>query len=327
MKRTAKIWLIIAGILVVLGPVIVVCAIATGGFDFSHIGSKAYEPTYEEITSTFDQIAINTDVSDIEIATADEKQCKVEYAAPEGVQHSAEVQDDTLVVQSTDNRSWFDRISGLSFKGPQITLYLPETAYSSMRIDTHTGDVVIPSDISVDTLTVKGDTSDVECAASVTDALTLELTTGDVDLNSAETGQVNITTTTGDIDIDSMTSSGDISVTTNTGDVKLKKCTCQNFTVDTNTGDVVLTDMIAEKDDDIESDTGDVVFERCDAAAITVNTTTGDITGTLLSDKIFSADSLSGDIDVPDSTTGGKCDLKTNAGDIKIEVITLNKNP
>lgn len=320
MKRTAKIWLITAGILVVLGPAIVVCAIATGGFDFSHFGSKSYEATYEEITSTFDQIAINTDVSDIEIATADEKQCKVEYAAPEGVEHSAEVQDDTLVVQSTDNRSWMKRISTLSFQGPKITLYLPESVYASMQIDIKTGDVVIPTDFSFDTLTVNGDTSDVKCAASVTDALTLKLTTGDVELNDVNAGQVNITTTTGDIDIDSMTSTGDISVTTNTGDVKLKNCTCKNFDADGDTGDVVLTDTIAEADFDIDTDTGDVVFERCDAAAITVNSTTGDITGTLLSDKVFSADTTGGDIDVPDSTMGGKCDLKTNAGDIQIKV-------
>lgn len=61
-------------------------------------------------------------------------------------------------------------------------------------------------------------------------------------------------------------------------------------------------------------------LDRSDAAEIYVRTDTGDVTGSLLTDKIFFAETDTGDIDVPESVEGGKCKIKTDTGDISIKI-------
>ncbi|MBQ1821155.1 MAG: DUF4097 family beta strand repeat protein [Clostridia bacterium] len=70
----------------------------------------------------------------------------------------------------------------------------------------------------------------------------------------------------------------------------------------------------------IERSTGDVRFEQCDAAELSIDTDTGDVTGSLRSDKVFIAQSHTGDVSVPGSTSGGKCRITTDTGDIRITV-------
>ena len=53
---------------------------------------------------------------------------------------------------------------------------------------------------------------------------------------------------------------------------------------------------------------------------IYVETDTGDVRGTILTSKIFFAKSDTGDEDVPETTTGGICRIKTDTGDIKIRI-------
>jgi cytoskeletal protein RodZ len=67
-------------------------------------------------------------------------------------------------------------------------------------------------------------------------------------------------------------------------------------------------------------DTGDVTFEGSDAASIKVETSSGDVTGTLLSDKIFRYKANTGRVELPQTTTGGVCDITTDTGDIIIRI-------
>ena len=51
-----------------------------------------------------------------------------------------------------------------------------------------------------------------------------------------------------------------------------------------------------------------------------MKTDTGDVTGSLLSDKIFFAESDVGSVDVPKTTTGGVCEIRTDTGKIAITI-------
>ncbi|MBQ3284429.1 MAG: DUF4097 family beta strand repeat protein [Ruminococcus sp.] len=296
MSRTAKIWLIIAGILVVLGPILIVCATAANG----NFGKQEYKTVAHEVGSTFDQIAVDTNVTDITIATADEKQCKVICAEPVKMKHTAQVENGTLVICSSDTRKWYENLFSFTFKNPKITVFLPQTEYASLQINARTGDVRIPSGFTFDTLTVNGSTADVECSADATD-LNIKLTTGNVVLHDTEAGKAAIETSTGNIRFDSVTAKGNISVKATTGDITLK-------------------DTIAENDLRIQSSTGCVRFEGCDASDISVKTSTGDVTGYLLSDKVFITATSTGDVNVPKTTSGGKCEITTSTGDIQFDI-------
>jgi DUF4097 and DUF4098 domain-containing protein YvlB len=61
-----------------------------------------------------------------------------------------------------------------------------------------------------------------------------------------------------------------------------------------------------------------VNFNACDATEIFVKTSTGNVAGSLLSSKVFIANTSTGSIDVPKTTSGGRCEIITSTGNIKI---------
>lgn len=64
--------------------------------------------------------------------------------------------------------------------------------------------------------------------------------------------------------------------------------------------------------------TGNVAFDGADAAEISVKTNTGDVTGSLLTGKVFVVQTDTGAVDVPKTAAGGRCEIETDAGDIRI---------
>lgn len=81
-----------------------------------------------------------------------------------------------------------------------------------------------------------------------------------------------------------------------------------------------MSHVIATEKLSIERTTGDVEFDDSDAADIFVKTGTGDVTGSLLTDKVFITQTDTGDVDVPQAITGGRCEINTNTGDIKTKI-------
>ena len=79
--------------------------------------------------------------------------------------------------------------------------------------------------------------------------------------------------------------------------------------------------MQAESRLALESDTGDVTLNGCDAKDLKIRTNTGDVTATLLSSKMFTADSDTGRIILPPDGGEGRCAVNTDTGNIRIEVI------
>ena len=70
----------------------------------------------------------------------------------------------------------------------------------------------------------------------------------------------------------------------------------------------------------IDTDTGDVKLDACDANSIDIETDTGDVMGSLITPKIFDTDTDTGRVSVPQSSEGGFCKIRTDTGDINIEI-------
>lgn len=112
-----------------------------------------------------------------------------------------------------------------------------------------------------------------------------------------------------------------IDIETEIGDISMKNLVVDNnIEIETDTGDISVERIIVNGNFEIETDTGDVRFDKCDANEISVNTSTGDVSGTLLTEKIFVTKTSTGEINVPNTTTGGKCEIKTSTGDIDIVI-------
>lgn len=133
------------------------------------------------------------------------------------------------------------------------------------------------------------------------DKIGIETTTGNIDISSLKANSFDLITTTGNIRADSVNVDGNADLETTTGNIKLK--------------DTIISGSLH-----INCTTGNIHFDCSDAADIYAETTTGNIKGTLLSDKVFSVDTTTGDIDVPNNGNGGKCKLETTTGNIRIEI-------
>ena len=108
-------------------------------------------------------------------------------------------------------------------------------------------------------------------------------------------------------------------INVSTGKTNLTDIKCKSLISDGSTGDFSLKNVIATEKFSIERSTGDVKFDDCDANEIWIKTDTGDVTGKLLSEKIFITETSTGDVNVPKSTNGGKCEITTSTGDIYIK--------
>lgn len=299
MSKAQKIWLIVAISLVAVGSLIFAGSLAALDFDFTKLGTQKYETNTYEVSGDFDKISIDVTTTEIVLKPSDDETCRAECFEQEKLKHSVTVQDGILIIDTVDTRKWFDHI-GMSFGNMKMTVYLPRDEYTSLTIDTVTGDVEIAKEFAFQNIKVSGSTADVICCASASNI-------------------IEIDTDTGDINVDTLIA-GEMMLSTATGKIGLTDVNCTSLAAESNTGNISLKNVIAADIFSIENDTGDVRFENSDAASISVRTSTGDVTGTLLSEKIFITKTSTGDVSVPKTITGGRCEITTDTGNIEIDI-------
>ena len=69
---------------------------------------------------------------------------------------------------------------------------------------------------------------------------------------------------------------------------------------------------------------GNITLEKSDAGELTLKASSGNITGSVLTEKIFLAESSSGRINVPKSVSGGRCEITTGSGNIDLRISTAD---
>ena len=289
-----KTWLIIAAVLVVIGAAIFAVASIDG------LSTVEYETNIHEVSEAFRDISVETDTADITFLPSEDSSCRVVCHEEEQAKHTVSVENRTLHIRVVNEKRWFNYI-GIAFDSPTLTIYLPETDYGTLVIDEDTGDIAIPDAFSFESVDLSTSTGDIRIEGAAADSLDL----------SVSTGKVTVT---------DVTCGGDVSIAVSTGDTELSNVTCENLVSTGDTGGISLKNVLAAERFSIERSTGDVHFDSCDAAEILVTTDTGHVTGTLRSEKVFLVETDTGSIEVPQSTTGGRCEIRTDTGDIRIEI-------
>lgn len=315
-KKTVRIalWLCLSGLLILFVSFIAV------GFDVKKLDTVAYETNTYEINDYFSNITIKTQTADLRFVPWEEEYCKVVCYEEEKVKHTVTAQKNTLMIDVTDVRKWYDHI-GMSFEDAELTVYLPKKQYEALEVKSDTGDVELPEDVAIRAGKVKTDTGDVTWKASVIGKFVIETDTGEVKVDTDMFEQLEIKTSTGDVSVDSVAVAYLISVEAGTGEIRLNNIKCRIFSAKTDTGEIQIKDTVAGLNGTILSQTGDVTLEDSDAGeSLYIKTDTGDVTGTLLSGKQFQTETDTGNVDVP-ASNGYPCVIITDTGDIKIEVV------
>lgn len=314
-----KKWLITAGVLVALGIIIFVSAMASFGWDFTRINTARYVSNAYVIDEAFEKILIDTDTAYISFVSSDDGVCRVECYENENVKHSVGVSEETLNINVIDERKWYEYIS-ISFESPKITVYLPENEYASLVINDDTGGIDIPKDFKFGSLDINTSTGSIKNYASVTNDAKIKTSTGSIYTEGAF-GTLELSVSTGHITAKDIICDGDVKVNVSTGKTELKNVTCAYLLSQGSTGDITLKDVISKGKLSIERSTGDIELDRCDGVELFIKTDTGDVEGTLLSNKIFTVRTETGNVEVPKTTLGGKCEIETETGDIDIDIL------
>ncbi len=321
MRKAVKIWLIVAASLILLGIIILGGTMAVSKSDIFSFTTRKYETNTYEISEDFNSVSINTDTADIVFIASSDEKCKIVCYEEEKAKHSVTVTDGKLSVDMVSTKKWYDHINiGWSGK-PMITVYLPKNDNISLLLKNSTGRIELPSDIAFESIDISGSTGDVSCRSSADGMIKIKRSTGDILLENISAGALDLWVSTGDVKVTSVNCAGDVKLRASTGDVKLDGLDCKNLFSECGTGDITLKSVVASERFDITTDTGTVAFDRSDANEISVKTDTGKVTGTLLSEKVFFIKTDTGDVEVPKTTSGGKCEIETDTGDIKINIV------
>ena len=280
MSRKTKIWLIIAACLVLVGGLIFAGVMTMLNWNFTNLSTSKYETNTYEITESFTDILLSTTTAHIEFLPSETEKASVICKEHTNERHAVSVIDGVLRAEVNSTKKWYEYI-GINFGSPKITVYLPQNEYNS--------------------LIVKGSTGNVELCEKLT------FKNIDVGIN------------TGDILIKNV-SAESIAITVSTGKTTLSDVNCKTLTSTGGTGSLYLKNTIASERFALKRSTGDINLDKCDAADIVITCSTGDVKGSLLSEKVFVANADTGKVDVPKTISGGKCEITTSTGDIKIWV-------
>ena len=270
--------------LILLGLIVGIVGFALLGFNPKKLGNV--KVTNKEFTSSesFDSISIKSEVSDVKIKRSEDNTFKVEYDEVSRMKTTVAIEDGVLKITEKDTRRWYDYIIrfNIGFFNAQskIVVYLPDEQYKKITVSADTASVKLYS------VPVDGD-------------IVLKTDTGSIDVFNLSCDNLSASTDTGSVELETIRCNGNVKLGTDTGSIKIK-------------------DTIAVGDLKATTDTGSVTLKDMDAANITVKTDTGSIKGTILTEKIIFAKADTGSVKVPESVTGGKCNLTTDTGSIKI---------
>ena len=297
MKKAKKTAIMVAAALIVIGLALSVGALCSVKFNLSALNARVnLRPNMGEessngsvaeyITQThvveepFKNIHIAGVSSDVRFAPASDNQCSVVITDDQSVTYSVEVENDTLKV-IRDNSSESGPYFGIFFGKMEVVVYLPKETYEALTVEMAGGDVKIPENFTFTEATVLNTSGDVSFAASAEKRVCVNTVSGDVRLEGVQAKQIEAKSISGELKLTDAVASGDIQLKTVSGDITLKES---------------------------------------DADSLSIKTVSGDVFASLLSDKTVVAHTLSGDVDVPESNNGGKCEIDTTSGDICVTI-------
>ena len=312
MKKVILIPIIVGSALLVTGGIILGVGIANSTKSSNKV------VTEYAITEDFNNFNIDLDVSDLELVKTSDGTRKVVFNETDKEHHQYTVNEGTLNITFQDERQWYEK--WFSFAKLKVTLYLPLEEYGEFKVQTDTGDTVVPNDFTFNSVSYVGHTGDLDLSSKVTNKLYVKLSTGKVKLTSMTAKEMELKASTGDINLTSVTVEETITTNLSTGKLTLVDVHAKNLHHESSTGDVKLTNTLMDEKIFIKTSTGDVKLVDSDAGELEIKTSTGDVTGSLLTNKIFIVYSETSKPSVPETTSGGICKITTDTGKIKITI-------
>lgn len=305
MKKATKIALITAAVLIVLGLILAALVFASSdpfsAYQNAGSGTIDIEHKDQQITEAFDSIEITDVPCDVQILPSTDGKCSVSYTDSRLFTHEIRVKDGTLTIQYKDISTWMDNLFTIYTGELYVNVYLPENAYEELDIQTTSGNVRVAEDFTFEQAELSSTSGDITFLGGTTDELELSTTSGSVEVSGADHQRLDASSTSGQVTLSGLTAQK-LSASSVSGDVRLENVTVLDHT-------------------DLETTSGDIILDRLESGTLSASAVSGSISGTTTSPKDFDADTVSGNIRLPDpDATAGRWDLSTTSGSIHIEV-------
>ena len=272
---------------------------------------------YKELAS-FNKFDIDLTIADLEFVKSEETKVVVQETKYDV--HTVTSENNTLKVKGQDIRKWYEHLFNWNwFQKVKVTVYMPEGAYDELKVISATGNVTVPSDFSFASFTTAVSTGNVNSKANVTGDITVTAATGKINFENITANRMDFKASTGDIRLKDVAVTEDIKIKTSTGDFNLENVTCKSYESSSSTGDLNFNHVKVTNTINVKNDTGHVKMIASDAEELDIKTSTGYVNLELLTSKIVYAESSTGKKNVPTSTTGGLCKIKTSTGDITVK--------
>ena len=321
MKTRSIVLLIVAGALILVGTAVALGAVFSMNLDFREMNTMTFTEKTYNIDEAFDSISVDGVECDVLIIPSTDSECRVVCNESDKITHTVEVENGTLTVKRYDQRKWYQRM-GIYWGKMEIKVYLPEGDYSSLDITTLSGNVEVPEGYSFGEAEIYNTSGNVSISAAVKGTLSVKTVSGEQKIRNAAPEKLNLRSTSGDIEVSSANSVSDIKLETVSGSIEIEDAVCRSITAASTSGEITLESVTAEADIDMKTTSGEVELNRSDAASLKIVTVSGDVSGTLLTEKAFITDTVSGDVNVPRTASENICDIKTTSGSIDFEVIS-----
>ena len=236
-------WLITAGVLTVLGAILLGGVMTVAKWDFTRLSTAKYETNEYTITEEYQSVRVVSKTADVTFVPSKDGATTVRCVEESRVRHTVSVTDAALTVEVDDTRKWYHYI-GIDFGRPHITVFLPADTYDTLTVETDTGDVNIPPDFTFASAKVTGHTGDVTYNAPATGDVSIQTTTGRIKVQNVTASGLSLTVSTGNIFVAGVDCQGAVSVNVSTGKAHLSDVQCQTLISDGSTGDLLLESVI-----------------------------------------------------------------------------------
>ena len=320
MKPAKKAAIIVAVSFVVIGLLLSFGALVAMDFDFTKMNTMTLQSKVYSIEESFTDIFIEDAESDVRLIPTQDGSCTVICQESDKISHSVTVKNGKLTVERTDLRKWYERI-GIYWGEMEVLIYLPKTEYDRLSVSNVSGTVEVPKEFSFVQAEIDNTSGDVRFLASVQNKLSVKTVSGDIRIADTACQNVSAESTSGEILLSNLTTAAEtLRLKTVSGDIRIAEITCQNVSAESTSGEILLSNTTASETFWLKTVSGNVGLRNCDAGDLWIKTTSGEVSGTLLTEKVFLTDTSSGEVSVPKTASGGKCEIKTTSGDIDIKI-------
>ena len=314
MQSNKKIIMLVAGGLIIIGLVIALLAFALVGFNWNSFNTSLpdEEKIYSYDLASVSSLTVSELDTDIIIVGSDDDKIKITcYENKKDAYTIQQQANGNLNIKRSLSKHWYEYIGfNISNQKRALTVTVPRKFTGEVEASTMSGNLNLTGFESLN-------------------AVRTSTASGQITLKNLITNHIKASTMSGNFDLANLHSGKDMSLETSSGEIQFNNGKIDgNLSISSLSGNIDLVDTSIKGDGSFKNSSGRVTFTRLAANNVSISTLSGDVQGSILGDPAnyrITADSLSGNIDIPDSGNGKNAfDISTSSGNIEIQFTASN---